>query len=66
MSLGAIPNPSFLLAAVRAREKQRAPEVWAPDARMPLCTYCHARLASKTQAGFDLSPLFRGPPNTDR
>ena len=31
----------------------------AADARMSLCTYCHALLAPETQAGFNLSPLFR-------
>jgi hypothetical protein len=31
-------------------EKQHAPEAAAPDARMSLCTYCHAPLALGTQA----------------
>src|SRR5580693_10620594 len=42
-------------------EKQSAPEA-APDARMSLCTYCHAPLAPAMQAEFDLSPLFAGAP----
>src|ERR1700722_5681855 len=40
----------------------RARSGGAADARMSLCTYCHAPLAPETQAGFDLSPLFTGAP----
>jgi hypothetical protein len=40
------------------RDSNARPKRWASDARMSLCTYCHAPSASITQAGFDLSPLF--------
>jgi hypothetical protein len=33
---------------------------------MSLCTYCHAPLAPRMQAEFDLSPLFRGAPTPPR
>src|ERR1700693_2300228 len=46
-------------ALARLKSKTR-PRRWAPDARMSLCTYCHAPPAPGKQAGFDLSPLFRG------
>ena len=39
---------------------KRARSGGAADARMSLCTYCHAPLAPGAQAGFNLSPLFRG------
>src|ERR1700693_151747 len=38
----------------RARTKSR------PDARLPLCTNCHAPFAPEMQAVFRLSPLFMG------
>ena len=49
-------------ATSRACKAKRARGGEAPDARMSLCTYCHAPLAPEMQAGFDLSPLFAGAP----
>ena len=48
------------LRGALALEKQTRPKRRASDARMSLCTYCHAPLAPGTQAEFDLSPLFVG------
>jgi hypothetical protein len=46
-------NPSLR----RVKSKPR-PKRWPPDARMSLCTYCHAPLVPEGQAAFNLSPLF--------
>src|ERR1700722_10193281 len=57
-------NPRPLRDLARLKSKTR-PKRSAADARMSLCTYCHAPLAPETQAEFSLSPLFTGAPVMD-